>query len=71
MRKSSSSAKDSLQLRSRYRGIQEEETIITYDIIYVERNSQKGIIISQGGEALKVGTWAEEMEVFPEKVFLE
>ena len=43
-------------------------------IIYVERNSQKGIVIGQGGEALKkVGTWArEEMEkFFQKKVFLE
>ena len=40
----------------------EEETIIRIRcIIYVERNSQKGIIIGQGGEALKkVGTWARE-----------
>ena len=53
----------------------EEETIIRIrGIIYVERNSQKGIIIGQGGEALKkVGTWArEEMEkFFQKKVFLE
>ena len=53
----------------------EEETIIRIrGIIYVERSSQKGIIIGQGGEALKkVGTWArEEMEkFFQKKVFLE
>ena len=53
----------------------EEEAIIRIrGIIYVERNSQKGIVIGQGGEALKkVGTWArEEMEkFFQKKVFLE
>ena len=53
----------------------EEENIIRIrGIIYVERNSQKGIVIGQGGEALKkVGTWArEEMEkFFQKKVFLE
>ena len=53
----------------------EEETIIRIrGVIYVERNSQKGIVIGQGGEALKkVGTWArEEMEkFFQKKVFLE
>ncbi|HEX8507847.1 MAG TPA: GTPase Era [Hymenobacter sp.] len=53
----------------------EEDTIIRIrGIIYVERSSQKGIIIGAGGEALKkVGTWArEEMEkFFQKKVFLE
>ena len=53
----------------------EEVTIIRIrGVIYVERNSQKGIVIGQGGEALKkVGTWArEEMEkFFQKKVFLE
>ncbi|OUJ73899.1 GTPase Era [Hymenobacter crusticola] len=53
----------------------EEETIIRMrSTIYVERSSQKGIIIGQKGEALKkVGTWArEEMEkFFLKKVFLE
>ncbi|MDB5234196.1 MAG: GTPase Era [Hymenobacter sp.] len=53
----------------------EEEAIIRVrGVIYVERNSQKGIVIGQGGEALKkVGTWArEEMEkFFQKKVFLE
>ncbi len=53
---------------------EEEEIIRIRGIIYVERNSQKGIVIGQGGEALKkVGTWArEEMEkFFQKKVFLE
>ncbi len=53
----------------------EEETIIHIrGVIYVERSSQKGIIIGRGGEALKkVGTWArEDMEkFFAKKVFLE
>ncbi|WP_210519195.1 GTPase Era [Hymenobacter terricola] len=53
----------------------EEETIIRIrGVIYVERSSQKGIVIGAGGEALKkVGTWArEEMEkFFQKKVFLE
>ena len=53
----------------------EEEAIIRIrGIIYVERSSQKGIVIGAGGEALKkVGTWArEEMEkFFQKKVFLE
>jgi len=53
----------------------EEDAIIRIrGIIYVERSSQKGIIIGQRGEALKkVGTWArEEMEkFFLKKVFLE
>ena len=53
---------------------EEEDIIRIRGIIYVERNSQKGIVIGQGGEALKkVGTWArEEMEkFFQKKVFLE
>ena len=53
----------------------EEETIIHIrGVIYVERSSQKGIVIGKGGEALKkVGTWArEDMEkFFAKKVFLE
>ena len=53
----------------------EEETIIRIRAtIFVERSSQKGIIIGKGGAALKkVGTWArEEMEkFFQKKVFLE
>ena len=53
----------------------EDENIIRMrSIIYVERASQKGIIIGQQGAALKkVGTWArEEMEkFFQKKVFLE
>ncbi|SHK01071.1 GTP-binding protein Era [Hymenobacter psychrotolerans DSM 18569] len=53
----------------------EDENIIRMrSIIYVERASQKGIIIGQQGTALKkVGTWArEEMEkFFQKKVFLE
>ncbi|WP_375418518.1 GTPase Era [uncultured Hymenobacter sp.] len=53
---------------------EEEDIIRIRAIIYVERSSQKGIIIGQKGEALKkVGTWArEEMEkFFLKKVFLE
>ncbi|WP_035558942.1 GTPase Era [Hymenobacter sp. IS2118] len=53
---------------------EEEEIIRIRGIIYVERNSQKGIVIGAGGVALKkVGTWArEEMEkFFQKKVFLE
>ena len=53
---------------------EEQDIIRIRGIIYVERNSQKGIVIGQGGEALKkVGTWArEEMEkFFQKKVFLE
>ena len=53
---------------------EEADIIRIRGIIYVERNSQKGIIIGQGGEALKkLGTWArEEMEkFFQKKVFLE
>ncbi|WP_194976436.1 GTPase Era [Aquiflexum lacus] len=53
----------------------EEETIIRIRaIIYVERESQKGIIIGEGGKALKrVGTQARmEMEkFFGKKIFLE
>ncbi len=53
----------------------EEENIIHIrGVIYVERASQKGIVIGKGGEALKkVGTWArEDMEkFFNKKVFLE
>lgn len=53
----------------------EEETIIRVRaVIYVERDSQKGIIIGQGGKALKrVGIQArEEMEkFFGKKIFLE
>ncbi len=53
---------------------EDEDIIRIRAIIYVERSSQKGIIIGQRGEALKkVGTWArEEMErFFLKKVFLE
>ncbi|MFC6221719.1 GTPase Era [Hymenobacter artigasi] len=53
---------------------EEQDIIRIRGIIYVERNSQKGIVIGQGGVALKkVGTWArEEMEkFFQKKVFLE
>ncbi|WP_324672419.1 GTPase Era [Hymenobacter sp. GOD-10R] len=53
---------------------EEEDIIRMRSTIYVERSSQKGIIIGQKGEALKkVGTWArEEMEkFFLKKVFLE
>jgi GTP-binding protein Era len=53
---------------------EDDDIIRIRGIIYVERNSQKGIIIGQKGEALKkVGTWArEEMEkFFQKKVFLE
>ena len=53
---------------------EEKDIIRIRAIIYVERSSQKGIIIGQKGEALKkVGTWArEEMEkFFMKKVFLE
>ena len=53
----------------------EEENIIRMRaVIYVERNSQKGIIIGEGGKALKrVGTQArQELEkFFGKKVFLE
>jgi GTPase len=53
----------------------EEETIIRIRaIIYVERDSQKGIIIGESGKALKrVGTQARmEMEkFFGKKIFLE
>jgi len=43
-------------------------------VIYVERDSQKGIVIGKGGSALKkVGTLArKDIEVFfDKKVFLE
>ena len=53
---------------------EDDDIIRIRGVIYVERNSQKGIIIGQKGEALKkVGTWArEEMErFFQKKVFLE
>jgi GTP-binding protein Era len=53
---------------------EEEDIIRMRSTIYVERASQKGIVIGQKGEALKkVGTWArEEMEkFFLKKVFLE
>ncbi|RSK42928.1 GTPase Era [Hymenobacter perfusus] len=53
---------------------EDEDIIRMRSIIYVERSSQKGIIIGQQGAALKkVGTWArEEMEkFFQKKVFLE
>lgn len=53
----------------------EEETIIRISAqIYVERDSQKGILIGPGGKALKkVGTEArKDMEIFfAKKVFLE
>ncbi|WP_114747938.1 GTPase Era [Pleomorphovibrio marinus] len=54
--------------------IEEKKIIRIRALIYVERNSQKGIIIGDKGKALKkVGTQArEEMEVFfGKKVFLE
>lgn len=53
---------------------EDEDIIRMRSVIYVERASQKGIIIGQQGTALKkVGTWArEEMEkFFQKKVFLE
>jgi len=54
---------------------QEEERIIRINaVIYVERDSQKGIVIGHGGKSLKkVGTEARlDMEVFfDKKVFLE
>lgn len=53
----------------------EEDSIIRIRaVIYIERNSQKGIIIGEGGKALKkVGTQArEDMEkFFGKKIFLE
>ncbi|MCU0415698.1 MAG: GTPase Era [Cytophagaceae bacterium] len=53
----------------------EETAIIRIQaVIYVERDSQKGIIIGKGGESLKkVATWARKsMEAFfGKKVFLE
>ena len=54
---------------------QEDERLIRINaVIYVERDSQKGIIIGHGGKSLKkVGTEArKDMEVFfDKKVFLE
>ncbi|SMD41930.1 GTP-binding protein Era [Aquiflexum balticum DSM 16537] len=53
---------------------EEEKIIRIRAIIYVERDSQKGIIIGEGGKALKrVGTQARmEMEkFFGKKIFLE
>lgn len=53
---------------------EEEKIIRIRAVIYVERNSQKGIIIGEGGKALKrVGTQARiEMEkFFGKKIFLE
>lgn len=53
---------------------EDDDIIRMRSTIYVERSSQKGIIIGQQGSALKkVGTWArEEMEkFFQKKVFLE
>jgi len=54
---------------------QEDERLIKINaVIYVERDSQKGIIIGHGGKSLKkVGTEArKDMEVFfDKKVFLE
>jgi GTP-binding protein Era len=54
---------------------QEDERLIRiHAVIYVERDSQKGIIIGHGGKSLKkVGTEArKDMEVFfDKKVFLE
>jgi GTP-binding protein Era len=53
---------------------EDDDIIRIRGVIYVERSSQKGIIIGAKGEALKkVGTWArEEMEkFFQKKVFLE
>ncbi|TDN36094.1 GTPase Era [Hymenobacter sp. UV11] len=53
---------------------EDDDIIRIRGVIYVERDSQKGIIIGAKGEALKkVGTWArEEMEkFFQKKVFLE
>lgn len=53
----------------------DEEPILRIKaVIYVLRQSQKGIVIGKGGEALKkIGTWArQDMEkVFGKKVFLE
>ncbi|EON77200.1 GTP-binding protein Era [Lunatimonas lonarensis] len=54
--------------------LEESKIIRIRAVIYVERNSQKGIVIGEGGKALKrVGTQArEEMErFFGKKVFLE
>jgi GTPase len=52
----------------------EDNILRIRSIIYVERDSQKGIIIGKGGEALKrVGTEArqEAEEFFGRKIFLE
>lgn len=54
--------------------VEESKIIRIRAVIYVERSSQKGIVIGEGGKALKrVGTQArEEMEkFFSKKVFLE
>lgn len=54
--------------------VEDKKIIRMRAIIYVERNSQKGIIIGEGGKALKnIGIQArEEMEAFfGKKVFLE
>ncbi|HOI50371.1 MAG TPA: KH domain-containing protein, partial [Prolixibacteraceae bacterium] len=53
---------------------EEEELIRIRAVVYVERESQKGIIIGRGGTALKkVGTEArqEAEEFFAKKIFLE
>jgi len=53
---------------------EEENRIHIMAVIYVERDSQKGIVIGKGGSALKkVGTLArKDIEVFfDKKVFLE
>ena len=53
---------------------EEDNMLRIRSIIYVERDSQKGIIIGKGGEALKrVGTEArqEAEEFFGRKIFLE
>jgi GTPase len=52
----------------------EKDMLIIRAVIYVERESQKGIIIGKGGSALKkVGTEArqEAEEFFGKKIFLE
>lgn len=54
--------------------IEEEKLIRIRALIFVERSSQKGILIGQGGKALKkVGTEAREdlEKFFDKKVFLE
>lgn len=52
---------------------EEENRIHIMAVIYVERDSQKGIVIGKGGSALKkVGTLArKDIEVFLTKSFLE